>query len=119
MVKSGMLPTQILSMTPIMSDKFAALGSNKYYIYLISQGALMARGAGAPFVESARLAAQRQFGTVINFNIDYGLGFYGVTCGGSASVTVTDVDLATAANWTLAAQASNQVGIARYTTKTA
>jgi hypothetical protein len=119
MVQNGVLPMNVLGMSFIPSDKFANLGSSQYYLYLISARVLTVRGAGQPMIETARLAAARQFGWVVNMKHDYGIGMYGVNFKGSLSEVISDTDLATAANWELKTQNVNQVGIARLKTKTA
>lgn len=101
MVNSGLLPENVLGMAPLVSDKFAAVTGTQYYVYLIGQNALKLRGAGRPNIETASLASLRQFGNVTNFYVKYGIGFDGVTWGGTSSEKVTDTDLATSGNWTL------------------
>jgi hypothetical protein len=112
-VQTGNLPTQLVGMTPIVSDKFTEVSSKRYYVYFVQRGAVAARAGGMPVIESASLAAQRQFGTVTNFYIDFGLGIQGMSWKLAGKETVTDTELATAANWELAASSANQVGVSR------
>lgn len=117
MVVMGQLPMNLLGMTFVMSNKFAAVSSNVYYVYLVGPGALQLHGGDAPFVEGGRKTAQKEFATVTNFRVLFGLGFKGVTYGGTMSEKITDTNLETSGNWTLAAPDSNQVRLARlYTT---
>lgn len=117
--RQGMLPSNILGMTPIVTDKLESLGSNLYYMYFLGRGAMAIHGATTPVVEVARKAALREFTTVTNFKMAFGVGFYGVTWGGAASETVSDTDLATSANWTLSYSSATQVAIVRHYVKIA
>jgi hypothetical protein len=118
-VQTGALPMQVVGMTPIVSDKFALFNTHDYYLYLISLGALALRASGAPTIESSRLTASRQFGTVTNFKIGFGIGFKGLTYVGAGSEMISDTDLETSANWNLSYTAQNAVGLGRFWTASA
>jgi hypothetical protein len=115
MVASGKLPTNILGLTPIVTDKLAISGDN-YYSYLVGMNALVLRGNDAPIVEVGR--PDDTFATLTKFMVSYGVGVPGMKWGVSGSEKITDVQLATSGNWTLAANAnSNDVSIYRLQTK--
>jgi len=118
-VLQGQLPTNVLGLTPIISDKCTDLGSNKDYIYLIGSEAMTIKGNEAPTIESAKLTAVKKRGTVTLFGVSYGIGFDGVTWGLAGKEDVSDVELATSGNWSLSYSSSNQVVLARFYTATA
>jgi hypothetical protein len=119
MVREGAMPTNILGLTPILSDKFTSLGSNQYYVYFIGQTSLRIGGDAVPAIEVAKQTVNKKFGTVTNFKINYAIGFKGVTYGGTASERISDTDLGTSGNWTLSAANSNDVLLSRVKIKTA
>lgn len=114
MVILGQLPNNLLGLSFAMSDKFLVTAvANKYYCYMIGAGAINAYGGEVPKIEVSPLTALGIFGQKIIYEIMFGLGFKGTTYGGTFNKLITDTDLATAANWTLAAPAANQVKLAR------
>jgi hypothetical protein len=119
MVRSGRIPENVMGLTPFVSDKFAALGSDNYYIYYVGPNAIRLGGDGSLKIETGRQTAAKQMGEVILFNLKYNVGFDGVTWGGTVNEQITDTNLATAANWTLAAKNSQNVQLVRVKVKTA
>jgi hypothetical protein len=119
MVKEGKLPMNVLGLTPIVSNKFASLGANKFYVYLIAKEALTLKGSDVPIVEVAKATANKKFSTITNFLIKYGIGFNGVKWNVGGKENVTDTELAAVANWTLFAANEKDVLMARVKVKTA
>jgi hypothetical protein len=119
MVHAGQLPNNVLGLTPFVNDKFAALGSNKYYVYFIGAKSLVIRGNSTPIVKVAEATVNKKFSTITNFKINYGIGFDGMNCGVAAKEDVSDVELATSGNWTLGAAYSKNIPLARLHIKTA
>lgn len=114
MVRDGNLPTNILGLTPIVTDKLA-LDSGDYRTYLVGANALVLRGNESPDIEVNRLPKSRS--TFINFLIRYGVGAPGMKWGLAGKEDVSDAELAAAANWTLATNAhSNDVAVYRLQT---
>ena len=119
MVASGMLPQNILGLSPIVDDKFEALGSNKFYVYLIGANSLVVRGNSTPEVKVAEDTANKKFSTITNFKVSYGIGFDGMDFGATAAEDISDTALATSGNWTLGAAYSKNIPLARLHIKTA
>ncbi len=113
MVSDGKLPNTVLGMSPYVTDKFASLGSDKYYIYLIGTGALRIRGNDTPEVEVAKDVANKRKATITLISVSYGIGFDGMNWGGAGSEQVTDTSLGTSGNWSLGAGNAKHVPICR------
>ena len=113
MVKSGQIPENVLGLTPIVTNKIADLGSNKSYVYYIGKEALHLQGNTLPTFEVAKLTVNGIFGTKTNFYITFAVGAIGATWGKAASEVISDTDLETSANWTLANTAQKFVNLAR------
>ena len=118
-VQSGKLPTNVLGLTPVISDKFAALGSNNFYLYYTGANAIRLRGNETPDVEIARATVNKKFSTISNFKVHYGIGFDGVTYGGTGAEDISDTALETSGNWSLAAASYRHVKLVRVQIKTA
>lgn len=119
MVQSGKLPTNVLGMTALVSDKFTDLTSSNFYLYYIGQNQLVIKGADVPQIEVARAKVLKKWSTITNFKVQFGMGFQGVSWGLSGREDVTDTQLAASANWTLAAGNSQDVKLSRVRIKTA
>ena len=117
MVKAGMLPSQVLGMTYVMNDKFAAVSANKYYLYMIAPQSMVMRGSGSPLIEAHRVIDTPATSTY--FSVKFSAGFDGVSWGGTASEKVSDSDLETSGNWTLSASYSKYIKLVRFYTTTA
>lgn len=113
MVLSGNLPTNVLGMTPIVSDKFSVVTGSNYYMYYIGKDVLVIRGNDVPQVEVARATVNKKFSTITNFKVAFGIGIDGTTWGVTGKENVTDTDLSTSGNWTLAASNSQDVALVR------
>jgi hypothetical protein len=114
-VKQGALPTNILGLIPIVTDKLNQAGDSDYYTYLIGKNQLVLRGNTAPTVKVNELDGKMS--TEIKFVVSFAVGCDGMKWGASASEKVTDTNLATSGNWTLATNAnSNDVTIFRLET---
>ena len=116
MVRDGVLPTNIMGLTPIVTDKVTSTtGTADYRSYMIGAGVLELQGGGAPQIEVSRLP--KSFSTFTKFKIKYGIGVFGVTWGVSGKEDVTDTELIDASNWTLSTNTnSNDVAIYRIIT---
>ena len=115
MVASGNLPTNVLGLTPIVTDKLSSAPSSEYYTYLVGANSLVLQGNGSPQVEVHRLTDT--FATRTNFKLRYGLGVRAMKWGVSGKEDATDTELATSTNWTLSTNAkSNDVAIYRLLT---
>uniref|UniRef100_A0A6M3LZJ9 Capsid protein n=1 Tax=viral metagenome TaxID=1070528 RepID=A0A6M3LZJ9_9ZZZZ len=113
MVIMGKLPNELLGLSFIMTDKLTAAATNKYYVYMAGRESLYLYGTEAPELYAGDKFGDRILSTVINGNVSYGAGFKNVTYGGSFGLKVLDTELATSANWTLAAADQKLVPIAR------
>lgn len=114
MVREGVLPTNVLGLTPIVTDKLALNGA-QYYSYLVGKDAIELQGGGAPMIEVSRL--DKTFSSFVKFKVQYGVGVYGVSWGVSGKEDVKDSELSTSTNWTLSTNTnSNDVAIYRLET---
>jgi len=114
MVKDGVLPATILGLTPIVTDKLSLDGSD-YRTFLVGSNALVLRGNEAPMIEVSR--PDDAFTTFTKFMVGFGVGVPGMKWGASGSEKVSDTDLSTSTNWSLATNAnSNDVAIYRLQT---
>lgn len=110
MVVSGQLPVTIVGLTPIVTDKILTEGSNVYNTYLVGTATFVVRGDSAPFIELQR--PNKKMVTDTLFRINYGLGQDTMKWGLSGKEDVSDTELSTSGNWTLATKAnSNDVAI--------
>ena len=111
MVKDGNLPTNVLGLTPIVTDKLA-LDAGDHRVFLVGANTVALRGSGAPDVEVHRI--EKSFSSFTKFRVPYGVGVPGLKWNLGGKEDVSDTELATAANWTLATNAhSNDVAIYR------
>ena len=115
MVREGTLPVTVVGFTPVVTDKLAAAPASDYYTYLVGRNQVVARGGVRPIIKINEIDGK--FSTEIKFYVRYGLGCSGMKWGASASAKVTDTDLSTSTNWSLATNCnSNDVTIFRMRT---
>ena len=115
-LRTGMLPANFLGGYAFPMDKLAAAPGTDHYLYFIGAQSIVLRAYSAPELEFARKTALKQFGWVMNLKFKFAAGFKGVSWNAAGSDKLSDLDLSTSANWTLADSASKYVRIARVLT---
>lgn len=103
MARTGQLPSTILGLTPIVTDKLTK--PTNYYTYLVGNGAIKAQGNSAPKVEVQR--KQYAKSTITLFDLRYGMGVRGMNWTLAGKENVTDAELATNTSWAIASTVQN------------
>lgn len=110
---NGMVPT-IQGMFPYVTNKLSLSSTTSHYAYLLEKGALIFRGSEAPIVQISDIP--KGMGYYFKFTVRFAIGVKGMTWGGAASDEVTNAELRTSGNWTLAASAAKLVPVVRFET---